>query len=32
MTKALPEGRVLGWLDGLDDDRAFISVVPIAEI
>jgi predicted nucleic acid-binding protein len=32
VTKPHPEGRVLKWLDGLDEDRAFISVVSIAEI
>ena len=32
VTKPRPEGRVLDWLDGLDEDRSFISVVSIAEI
>ncbi len=32
VTKPRPEGRVLGWLDSLDEDRTFISVVSIAEI
>ena len=32
VTKPRPDGRVLQWLDGLDEDRAFISVVSIAEI
>lgn len=32
VTKPRPEGRVLKWLDGIDEDRAFISVVSIAEI
>jgi len=32
VTKPHPEGRVLEWLDGLDEDRCFISVVSIAEI
>ena len=32
VTKPRPEGRVLEWLDGLDEDRSFISVVSIAEI
>ena len=32
VTKPAPEQRVLDWLDGLDEDRAFISVVSIAEI
>lgn len=32
VTKPRPEGRVLAWLDGLDEDRTFISVVSIAEI
>lgn len=32
VTKPRPDIRVLEWLDGLDEDRAFISVVSIAEI
>lgn len=28
----MPDARVLAWLDGLDEDRSFISVVSIAEI
>jgi len=32
VTKPRPEGRVLEWLDGLDEDRTLISVVSIAEI
>lgn len=32
VTKLRPEGRVLAWLDSLDEDRTFISVVSIAEI
>ncbi|WP_180902599.1 type II toxin-antitoxin system VapC family toxin [Martelella soudanensis] len=32
VTKPRPEGRVLLWLDGLDEDRCFISVVSLAEI
>jgi len=32
VTKPRPEALVLEWLDGLDEDRAFISVVSIAEI
>jgi predicted nucleic acid-binding protein len=32
VTKPRPEARVMEWLDGLDEDRAFISVVSIAEI
>nr|WP_210294040.1 MULTISPECIES: type II toxin-antitoxin system VapC family toxin [unclassified Rhizobium] len=32
VTKPRPEGRVLEWLDGLDEDRTFINVVSIAEI
>ncbi|CDM61356.1 hypothetical protein LPU83_pLPU83c_0794 (plasmid) [Rhizobium favelukesii] len=32
VTKPRPEARVLQWLDRLDEDRAFISVVSIAEI
>lgn len=32
VTKPRPEGRVLEWLNGLDEDRSFISVVSIAEI
>ena len=27
-----PDAKVLGWLDGLDEDRAFISVASIAEL
>jgi predicted nucleic acid-binding protein len=27
-----PDPRVLGWLDRLDEDRAFVSVVTLAEI
>ncbi|MDW5317523.1 type II toxin-antitoxin system VapC family toxin [Rhizobium sp. PL01] len=32
VTKPRPDGRVLEWLDRIDEDRAFISVVSIAEI
>lgn len=32
VTKPAPDARVLEWLDGLDEDRSFISVVSIAEI
>ena len=32
VTKPRPEVSVLEWLHGLDEDRAFISVVSIAEI
>ncbi|MBP1862207.1 type II toxin-antitoxin system VapC family toxin [Rhizobium herbae] len=32
VTKPRPDERVLEWLDRLDEDRAFISVVSIAEI
>lgn len=32
VTKPAPEQRVLNWLGGLDEDRAFISVISIAEI
>ena len=32
VTKPRPEARVMEWLDGLDEDLAFISVVSIAEI
>lgn len=32
VTKPRPDGRVLEWLDGLDEDRCFMSVVSIAEI
>jgi len=32
VTKPRPDERVLEWLDQLDEDRAFISVVSIAEI
>ena len=32
VTKPRPEDRVLAWLDELDEDHSFISVVSIAEI
>lgn len=32
VTKPAPDPRVLKWLDQLDEDRSFISVVSIAEI
>nr|WP_210282769.1 type II toxin-antitoxin system VapC family toxin [Rhizobium sp. BK049] len=32
VTKPNPDAGVLGWLDGLDEDRSFISVVSVAEI
>jgi toxin FitB len=32
VTRPAPDARVLGWLDGLDEDRSFISVVSIAKI
>ncbi|MER9319554.1 type II toxin-antitoxin system VapC family toxin [Mesorhizobium sp. M0659] len=32
VTRPAPDARVLGWLDELDEDRSFISVVSIAEI
>ncbi len=32
VTRPAPDARVLQWLDGLDEDRSFISVVSIAEI
>jgi predicted nucleic acid-binding protein len=32
VTRPSPDARVLEWLDGLDEDRSFISVVSIAEI
>lgn len=32
VTKPTPDPRVLEWLDQLDEDRTFISVVSIAEI
>ncbi|MEX2745978.1 PIN domain-containing protein [Rhizobium mongolense] len=32
VTKPRPEGRVLEWLAGLDEDHSFISVVSMAEI
>jgi len=32
VTKPTPDPRVLEWLDQLDEDRSFISVVSIAEI
>ncbi|RVD51058.1 type II toxin-antitoxin system VapC family toxin, partial [Mesorhizobium sp. M7A.F.Ca.ET.027.03.2.1] len=32
VTRPAPDARVLNWLDRLDEDRSFISVVSIAEI
>ncbi|CDN50940.1 type II toxin-antitoxin system VapC family toxin [Neorhizobium galegae] len=32
VTKPRPDARVLEWLGGLDEDRAYISVISIAEI
>lgn len=32
VTRPAPDARVLDWLDGLDEDRSFISVISIAEI
>jgi predicted nucleic acid-binding protein len=32
VTRPAPDARVLDWLDGLDEDRSFISVVSIADI
>ncbi|WP_273793848.1 type II toxin-antitoxin system VapC family toxin [Brucella anthropi] len=32
VTRPSPDTNVLGWLDRLDEDRTFISVVSIAEI
>jgi predicted nucleic acid-binding protein len=32
VTRPSPDPRVLKWLDGLDEDRSYISVVSIAEI
>lgn len=32
VTKPTPDPKVLEWLDQLDEDRSFISVVSIAEI
>ncbi|TIW90093.1 MAG: type II toxin-antitoxin system VapC family toxin [Mesorhizobium sp.] len=32
VTRPAPDTSVLDWLDGLDEDRSFISVVSIAEI
>ncbi|MDX8510330.1 type II toxin-antitoxin system VapC family toxin [Mesorhizobium captivum] len=32
VTRPSPDARVLEWLDRLDEDRSFISVVSIAEI
>ncbi len=32
VTKPNPDARVLEWLDKLDEDRSFISIVSIAEI
>lgn len=30
--RQVPDRKVLGWLDALDEDRAFISVASIAEL
>jgi predicted nucleic acid-binding protein len=30
--RPVPDRRVLGWLDGLDEDRVFISTASIAEL
>lgn len=30
--RPVPDRRVLAWLDALDEDRVFISVISIAEI
>ena len=32
VTRPAPDARVLDWLDGLDEDRSFISAISIAEI
>ena len=32
VTRAVPNPQVLSWLDRLDEDRAFISVITLAEI
>lgn len=32
VTRPIPDRRVLDWLDRLDEDRAFVSVVSLAEI
>ncbi|ACI57794.1 PilT protein domain protein (plasmid) [Rhizobium leguminosarum bv. trifolii WSM2304] len=32
VTKPNPDARVLEWLDKLDEDRSFISIVSVAEI
>jgi len=32
VTRPVPDARVLKWLDRLDEDRSFISVVSLAEI
>ena len=32
VTRSVPDPRVMEWLDKLDEDRAFISVISIAEI
>lgn len=32
VTKPRPDESVMKWLDGLDEDRTFISIVSIAEI
>lgn len=30
--RSVPDGRVLAWLDAVDEDRVFLSVISIAEI
>ncbi|EJT01799.1 type II toxin-antitoxin system VapC family toxin [Rhizobium sp. CCGE 510] len=32
VTKPKPDARVLQWLDRLDEDRSFISIISVAEI
>ncbi|MGV0817556.1 PIN domain-containing protein [Martelella sp. AMO21009] len=32
VTKPRPDSRVLAWLDDIDEDRSFLSVVSLAEI
>ncbi|MAM11273.1 MAG: VapC toxin family PIN domain ribonuclease [Rhizobiaceae bacterium] len=32
VTKPRPDSRVISWLDEIDEDRSFISVVSLAEI
>ncbi|XUM23458.1 type II toxin-antitoxin system VapC family toxin [Bradyrhizobium oligotrophicum S58] len=32
MRRPAPDGRVIGWLDAVDEDRVYISVASIAEL